>query len=84
VPPRRHAIILPTVLAQDALTVWTYRRDWARNLRIMIPSIARDRRRRIVRGLAHRRPCPAGDQAHRQAFVLQHWLGGASGAAARC
>src|SRR5207245_1330168 len=35
------AIILPIVLAQDALTVWTYRRDWsAWNLRIMIPSMA--------------------------------------------
>jgi hypothetical protein len=29
------------VLAQDALTVWTYRRDWsAWNLKIMIPSMA--------------------------------------------
>ena len=39
VPPlQAAAIILPTVLAQDALTVWTYRRDWsAWNLKIMIP-----------------------------------------------
>jgi uncharacterized protein len=30
VPPlQAAAIILPTVLAQDALTVWTYRRDWS-------------------------------------------------------
>ena len=42
VPPlQAAAIILPTVLAQDALTVWTYRRDWsAWNLKIMIPSMA--------------------------------------------
>jgi len=42
VPPlQAAAIILPTVLAQDALTVWTYRRErspW--NLKIMIPSMA--------------------------------------------
>jgi uncharacterized membrane protein YfcA len=30
VPPlQAAAIILPTVLAQDALTVWTYRHDWS-------------------------------------------------------
>src|SRR4051794_41622782 len=42
VPPlQAAAIILPTVLAQDALTVWTYRHDWsAWNLKIMIPSMA--------------------------------------------
>ena len=42
VPPlQAAAIILPTVLAQDTLTIWTYRRDWsAWNLKVMIPSIA--------------------------------------------
>ena len=42
VPPMQAAaIILPTVLAQDALTVWIYRRDWsAWNLKIMVPSMA--------------------------------------------
>ena len=42
VPPlQAAAIILPTVLAQDALTVWTYRHDWsAWNLKVMIPSMA--------------------------------------------
>jgi uncharacterized membrane protein YfcA len=42
VPPMQAAaIILPTVLAQDALTVWIYRRDWsAWNLKIMVPGIA--------------------------------------------
>src|SRR5260370_23865927 len=41
VPPlQAAAIILPTMLAQDVLTVWTYRRDWsAWNLKIMIPSM---------------------------------------------
>ena len=39
VPPlQAAAIILPTVLAQDALTVWTYRRDWsAWNLKVLLP-----------------------------------------------
>jgi uncharacterized membrane protein YfcA len=42
VPPMQAAaILLPTVLAQDVLTIWTYRRDWsAWNLKIMIPSMA--------------------------------------------
>src|SRR5262245_36513182 len=41
VPPlQAAAIILPTVLAQDVLTVWTYRHDWsAWNLKVMIPSV---------------------------------------------
>src|SRR6266540_7141872 len=42
VPPMQAAaILLPTVLAQDALTIWAYRRDWsAWNLKVMIPSMA--------------------------------------------
>src|SRR5262249_14413462 len=42
VPPLQGAAILvQTVLAQDALTIWTYRHDWsASNLKIMIPSLA--------------------------------------------
>lgn len=41
VPPlQAAAIILPTALAQDMLTVWSYRRDWSGwNLGIMIPSM---------------------------------------------
>jgi uncharacterized membrane protein YfcA len=78
VPPlQAAAIILPTVLAQDALTVWTYRRDFsAWNLRIMIPSIAAGI---AVAGLfaasltaAHVR-LAIGLIAG--AFVLRHWLG---------
>src|SRR5262249_44163279 len=42
VPPlQAAAILVPTVLAQDALTIWAYRRDLsAWNLKIMIPSLA--------------------------------------------
>src|SRR5439155_14767939 len=42
VPPMQAAaILLPTVLAQDALTIWAYRRDWsAWDLKIMIPGLA--------------------------------------------
>jgi uncharacterized membrane protein YfcA len=78
VPPlQAAAIILPTVLAQDALTVWTYRRDWsAWNLKIMIPSMAAGI---AVAGLfaasltaAHVR-LAIGLIAG--AFVLRHWLG---------
>jgi uncharacterized membrane protein YfcA len=78
VPPlQAAAIILPTVLAQDALTVWTYRRHWsAWNLKIMVPSMAAGI---AVAGLfaasltaAHIR-LAIGLIAG--AFVLRHWLG---------
>ena len=67
-PLQAAAIILPTVLAQDALTVWTYRRDWsAWNLKIMIPSMAAGIG---VAGLFAaslvRRAYPAGDRADRR------------------
>jgi len=40
-PLQAAAIILPTTLAQDVLTVWIYRRTWsAPNLKIMLPSMA--------------------------------------------
>ena len=89
VPPlQAAAIILPTVLAQDALTVWTYRRDWsAWNLKIMIPEHGGGHcRRRAVRGLLVRRPYPAGDRAHRRHFraaALARDALRAAGAAAR-
>jgi hypothetical protein len=78
VPPlQAAAIILPTVLAQDALTVWTYRRDWsAWNLKIMIPSMAA--------GIAIAALFAASlTAAHVRLaigliaglFVLRHWLG---------
>jgi hypothetical protein len=67
VPPlQAAAIILPIVLAQDALTVWTYRRDWsAWNLKIMIPSMAA--------GIAVDIRLAIGLIAG--IFVLRHWLG---------
>jgi uncharacterized protein len=78
VPPlQAAAIILPTALAQDALTVWTYRRDWsAWNLRLMIPSMAA--------GMAVGTFFAASlSAAHIRLavgliaalFVLRHWLG---------
>jgi uncharacterized membrane protein YfcA len=79
VPPMQAAaIILPTVLAQDALTVWTYRRDWSPwNLKVMIPSMAAGV---AVAGLfaaaltaAHIRLAIGLIAA---VFVLRHWLGG--------
>jgi uncharacterized protein len=78
VPPlQAAAIILPTVLAQDALTVWTYRRDWSPwNLRIMIPSMAAGI---AIAGLfaasltaGHIRLAVGLIAA---AFVLRHWVG---------
>ena len=39
-PLQAAAIILPTAIAQDVLTLWTYRRNWsAWNLKIMLPSM---------------------------------------------
>ena len=77
VPPlQAAAIILPTVLAQDALTVWTYRRDWsAWNFKIMIPSMALGI---VMAGLF----AASLSSVHVRlaigliagAFVLRHWL----------
>jgi uncharacterized protein len=78
VPPMQAAaILLPTVLAQDALTIWAYRRDWsAWNLKIMIPSMAV--------GIVIATLLAASLSAtHIRlaigliafAFVLRHWLG---------
>jgi uncharacterized protein len=76
-PMQAAAILLPTVLAQDALTVWTYRRDWSPwNLKIMIPSMAVGI---AVAGLF----AASLSAAHVRlaigliggAFVLRHWLG---------
>ena len=42
VPPlQAAAILIPTLMAQDALTIWSYRRSWsAWNLKLLIPSMA--------------------------------------------
>jgi uncharacterized protein len=78
VPPlQAAAIILPTVIAQDALTVWTYRRTWSPwNLKIMIPSMVAG----IILGTLFAASLTA---AHIRLaigliaglFVLRHWLG---------
>lgn len=76
-PLRAAAILLPTAIAQDVLTVWVYRRAWsAWNLKLMIPSMAM--------GIALGWALAASLQpAHIRfavgliatAFVLRHWLG---------
>jgi len=79
VPPMQAAaIILPTLLVQDVLTVWIYRREWsAWNIKLMLPSMAA--------GIAVAALFAASlSAAHVRlaigliagAFVLQHWLGG--------
>jgi hypothetical protein len=42
VPPlQASAMLIPTLMAQDALTVWSYRRNWsAWNLAVLIPGMA--------------------------------------------
>ena len=42
VPPlKAAAILLPTVIAQDLLTVWTYRHNWSgENIRLLLPAMA--------------------------------------------
>jgi len=78
VPPMQAAaILLPTVLAQDALTIWAYRRTWSPwNLKLMIPS--------MVVGIAFATLFAASlSAAHIRlaigliaaAFVLRYWLG---------
>ena len=78
VPPlQAAAIIIPTMLAQDALTIWAYRKTWsAWNLKIMIPSMTIG----IVVGTLFAASLSA---AHIRltvgliagAFVLKQWLG---------
>jgi uncharacterized membrane protein YfcA len=78
VPPlQAAAILIPTMIAQDVLTVWTYRHTWsAWNLKIMIPSLAGG----IALGALFAASLTA---AHIRlaigiiaaAFVLRHWLG---------
>jgi uncharacterized membrane protein YfcA len=76
-PMQAAAIILPTVLAQDALTVWVYRHNWsAWNLKIMVPSMAAG----VAVGWLFAASLTA---AHIRlaigliagTFVLRHWLG---------
>ena len=76
-PLQAAAILLPTALAQDALTVWTYRRDWsAWNLKVMIPAMT------VGIGVAWLMAASLSPAHIRlavgliaAAFVLRHWLG---------
>jgi uncharacterized membrane protein YfcA len=78
VPPlQAAAILLPTLMAQDVLTVWTYRRDWsAWNLKILIPSMAAGM---FVAWLFAAAMTPAPIRLAvgliAAAFVVRHWLG---------
>ena len=79
VPPlQAAAIILPTALAQDALTLWIYRRHWSGwNLKIMLPSM-------IVGMFVAWLLAASLSAAHVRLaigliatlFVLRHWLSG--------
>jgi uncharacterized membrane protein YfcA len=78
VPPlQAAAILLPTVLAQDALTVWTYRRTWSKeNLQVLIPSLGVG----IAIAYLFAASFSAADLRLAigviiGAFVLRHWLG---------
>ena len=78
VPPlQAAAILLPIVMAQDVLTIWSYRRTWsAWNLKVMLPGMAVG----IAVGALFAASLSA---AHIRlaigliaaAFVLRHWLG---------
>jgi uncharacterized membrane protein YfcA len=78
VPPlQAAAILIPTVIAQDTLTVWTYRHDWsAWNLKVMLPGMA-------VGILIGTLLAASLEPVHIRlaigliaaAFVLRHWLG---------
>lgn len=79
VPPlQAAAIILPTALAQDAVTVWNYRHNWsAWNLKIMLPSMV------VGIGIAWLMAASLSPSHIRLAigliaalFVIRHWLAG--------
>jgi uncharacterized protein len=78
VPPlRAAAILVPTMIAQDVLTVWSYRHTWsAWNLKVMMPSLA------VGVGLGALFAASLTATHIRLAigiiagvFVLRHWLG---------
>ena len=77
-PLQAAAIILPTAIAQDILTVWTYRHNWNPwNLKIMLPSMT------LGIGAAWLLAASLSPAHIRLAigliaalFVLRHWLAG--------
>jgi hypothetical protein len=69
VPPlQAQAIILPTMLVQDALTVWVYRRSWsAPNLKLMVPAmIAGIAIAALFAASPVRHPCATRHRHHRR------------------
>lgn len=76
-PMQAAAILLPTLLAQDALTIWTYRHTWsAENLKVMIPTTA------VGIAIAYLFAASLSAADIRLAigiiiaiFVFRHWLG---------
>jgi uncharacterized membrane protein YfcA len=78
VPPMQAAaIILPTVLVQDVLTVWIYRREWsAWNIKLMLPGMAAGI---AIAALFAGSLSPAHVRLAvgliAGAFVLRHWIG---------
>ena len=76
-PLQAAAIILPTALAQDVLTVWTYRHNWsAWNLKLMLPSMT------VGIGVAWLMAASLSPAHIRLAigliaalFVIRHWAG---------
>ena len=77
-PLQAAAIILPTALAQDVLTIWTYRHNWSPwNLKIMLPSMT------VGIGVAWLMAAALTPAHIRLAigliaalFVVRHWLAG--------
>ena len=77
-PLQAAAIILPTALAQDVLTIWTYRHNWSPwNLKIMLPSMT------VGIGVAWLMAAALSPAHIRLAigliaalFVIRHWLAG--------
>jgi len=82
-PLQAAAIVLPILLVQDIITVWTYRRDWsAWNIKVMLPGAV------IGIGAGWALAAHLPDAYVRLAlglvtlaFVLNYWFGGTSKAA---
>ena len=76
-PLQAAAILLPTTISQDVLTIWTYRHNWsASNLKVLVPSmgigVAAGWWLAASLSAAHIRLLVGVIAA---LFVLRHWLG---------
>jgi uncharacterized membrane protein YfcA len=84
-PLEAAAVLLPILILQDVISVYTYRRDWdARTLKVMLPGAI------IGIGAAWMLAAQVSDSHVRLTvgvialgFVLSHWLGGVRSAAQR-